>query len=151
VELEDIKVKVETKYCKYCSHHYQDHFTDSAKYPKPRKCVYGCGMPLCCYGGCKCGEYSPVITSVPYAIKAEDNGYLTFRNSYPYFTCKDCYHYVCYFDIVDREPTFNFETSYTGINPQKELDKIAKEVYKIRQRLKKPQPIPSPIPPIGDR
>jgi len=64
MELDDIKVKVETKYCSNCNHHYQDHFTDSVKYPKLRTCV--CGMPLCCYGGCKCGEYSPIIKSVPY-------------------------------------------------------------------------------------
>jgi hypothetical protein len=24
-------------------------------------------------------------------------------NYYPYFTCKDCCHYVCYFDIIDKE------------------------------------------------
>jgi hypothetical protein len=64
--MELIKVKVDTKYCANCKHHYQDHFTDSLKHAKPRRCVYGCGMALCCWGGCKCGEYSPKIISVPY-------------------------------------------------------------------------------------
>src|SRR5437016_3010472 len=62
----DNAVKVDTKYCINCNHHYQDHFTDNRKYPQLRRCVLGCGMPLCCYSGCRCGEYSPIIKSVPY-------------------------------------------------------------------------------------
>jgi len=45
----------------------------------------------------------PILDLEP--IGNSKNGYLTMGNSYPYFVCKDCLHFICFFDIVDKEPT----------------------------------------------
>jgi hypothetical protein len=68
-----VLIKVDTKHCLNCDHGYQDHFTDSLKYPKPRRC--GCGIQLCCYGGCECGEYIPKIIDVPYSKTEQQQDY----------------------------------------------------------------------------
>jgi hypothetical protein len=53
-------------------------------------------------------ENAEPIPSGPYNIPdfppINDGKHFIDTNYYPYFVCKDCLHFVCFFDIVDREP-----------------------------------------------
>lgn len=72
---EKVVTKLETNYCLNCKHHHDDHYTDG-KFPKPREIN---GIISCCYGGCSCSSYSPIIISGDIATKLRCY-YCTYEN-----------------------------------------------------------------------
>ena len=54
---------------------------------------------------------APILSDLP-PLQTRENGYLTDTNYYPYFICEDCLHFICFFDIIDKEPTTYAKAGY---------------------------------------
>ncbi|PWU79993.1 MAG: hypothetical protein DLM72_14500 [Candidatus Nitrosopolaris wilkensis] len=139
-------VKVETKFCQNCTHHYQDHFTDSRKQPRtaPGKHFGKCNLMKCCYGKCSCNEFIAGTISIPYeeVVEYAPHGFIRIDHC---DVCKKL-DYEQRARGAAKEPNYvleDFASRFTeepiifNPNMHKQLEDIDKQILELTKRTKK--------------